>query len=215
LRDKLLRFATSERYDDELLRAFDLYWDGKYRIDNAPELGEMDHARFIEYYIYDYQLSDYECTPLELFDEFRSYTLTDEERRVLDEWDGTVFGVFSVEQTEGDKFLLHDIFDNTQIAVVNPELATLPEGCLLIGRIISVLGEKRLSGAVSSLPVATEPVLREFVDAQFELYQKEFPESDWRGFFRSERHRLQHLLLEMRRKVEAGGAQEESHNQRS
>ena len=91
----------------------------------------------------------------------------------------------------------------------------LPPDCLLIGRVISVMGKRRLSGAVSSVPVSTEPVLREFVSAHYDLYQREHPESDWRGFFRSELHGLQHLLLEMRLKATAAGATEESCTERS
>jgi len=215
LRDKLLRFATSERYDDELARAFDLYWAGRYCIDDAPELGETDHARFIEYYIYDYQLAEYGCTAVQLFDEFRSYTLSDEECRVLAEWEETVFGVFSAEQSKETGTVLRDIFDGTELTVVNPELAVLPPDCLLIGRVISVLGEWRLSGAVSSVPVSTEPILREFVSAHYDLYRREHPESDWRGFFRSERHGLQHLLLDMRLKATAAGATQQPHTERS
>ena len=205
LRDKLLRFATSERYDDELARAFDIYWDGRYSIDNAPLLGEMDHARFIEH----------GCTCVELFDEFRSYTLNDEERRVLAEWEETVFGVFSAERNEGSGTVLRDIFDGTELTVVNPELAVLPSDCLLIGRVISVMEERRLSGAVSSIPVSMGPILRKFVTARYDVYKREHPESDWRGFFRSELHGLQHLLLEMRLKATAAGATEESCTERS
>jgi len=215
LRDKLLRFATSERYDDELARAFDLYWGGRYCIDDAPELGETDHARFIEYYIYDYQLAEHGCTAVQLFDEFRSYTLSDEERRVLAEWELTVFGVFFPKQREETGTVLRDIFDGTELTVVNLELAMLPPDCLLIGRVITVLGTGRLSGAVSSVPVSTEPILREFVSAHYNLYRREHPESDWRGFFRSEQHGLQHLLLEMRLKATAAAATQQSHTERS
>ncbi len=215
LRDKLLRFATSERYDGELARAFDLYWTGKYCIDDTSELGETDHARFIEYYIYDYQLAGHECTAVQRFAEFRSYTLSDEERRMLAEWEETVFGVFSAERSESSGMVLRDIFDGTELTVVNPELAMLPPDCLLIGRVITVLGERRLSGAVSSVPVSTEPVLRKFVTAKYDVYKREHPESDWRGFFQSERHGLQHLLLEMRLKIAAAGETQESHTERS
>ena len=215
LRDKLLRFATSERYDDELARAFELYWDSKYCIDDTSVLGAMDHARFVEYYIYDYQLAGHGCTCVQLFDEFRAYTLSDKERRVLAEWEDTVFGVFSAERNDSSGVVLRDIFDGTELTAVNPELATLPPDCLLIGRVISVMDERRLSGAVSSVPVSTEPVLREFVTAKYIVYKRECPESDWRGFFRSERHGLQHLLLEMRLKIAATADTEESHTERS
>jgi len=201
LRDKLLRFATSERYDRELARAFDLYWDGKYQLDDTTELSEIDHARFVEFYIYDHMLAEYNCTPVDLFDEFRGYTLSDDERRILDEWHDTLFGVFSVGPSGPEGTVLRDIFDGTEVTVVNPELAELPRECLLIGRVISVLGKKRLSGAVSTVSISTEPVLREFVTAQYDFYRREKPGVTWREFLRSSRHRLQHLLLDMRRKA--------------
>jgi len=212
LRDKLLRFATSERYEQELARAFELYWDGKYHIDNAPELGQIDHARFIEYYIYDYQLAEYGCSPLELFDEFRGYTLSEEEREVLAEWDNTVFGVFIVVDTDDEGTLLRDIFDGVEAFVVNPELTALPRDCIIVGRVISVLGTKRLSGAVATLPPSSGALLRKFVAAQYDLYRRQHPEGNWRDFFRTECHRLQHLLLEMRRQATAGGDIEDVYN---
>lgn len=215
LRDKLLRFATSERYDQELARAFELYWDGKHRIDDAPELDEIDHARFVEFYIYDYLLAEYNCTPLDLFDEFRGYTLSDDERRIIAEWRETVFGVFCVVTSAEGGTVLRDIFDGTELTVVNPELAEMPQECLLIGRVVSVFGKNRLSGAVSSVPLPTEPILREFITAHYELYQREQPGVTWREFFRSERHRLQHLLLEMRRKATAVEETELSETERS
>lgn len=201
LRSKLLEFATSGRYDDDVSRAFDLYWSGKYPIDSAPELDQLDHARFLEYYLFDYRLAEHDATPVDLFDEYRGSSLTDEERRLLTEWSDTVFGVFLLcENTDGGT-RLHDVFDDTDIVVVNPELVELPEHCLLVGRVISVFGVCKLSGAVSTLSDTVIDVLREFLEARFEDFGKKSPGATWREFFRTEHHGLQHLLMEMRMKA--------------
>lgn len=202
LRAKLLEFATSGRYDADVARAFDLYWSGKYTIDNAPELDQLDHARFLEYYLFDYRLAEHDMTPVDLFDEYRGYTLSEDEQRLLGEWSATVFGVFLLCETTDAGTRLHDVFDDSDIVVVNPELAELPDHCLLVGRVITVFGVNKLSGAVSTLSNTVIDVLREFLEARFELFIKESPGAAWRDFFRTEHHGLQHLLMEMRIKAD-------------
>jgi hypothetical protein len=203
LRDKLLEFATSTRYDGEVQRAFDVYWSGRYTLDASPELDDIDHARFLEFYLFGYRFAEHDATAVELFDEFRAYLLDDAEQKLLAEWRHTIFGVFHRGETTGEGTRLRDMFDETDLTVVNPELAELPENCILIGRIIPVLGTYRLSGPVATLSDATVDTLREFVDARFEMYLRVAPGATWREFFRTEQHGLQHLLLDMRLKATA------------
>ncbi len=202
LRQKLLDFATSARYDDELERAFITYWDNKYDIASDNQLDELDQARFLEFYLFDYRTAEYDLTFVELFDEFRGYTLNDIERKIVSEWRSTVFGVFIRGETEDQGTKLIDMFDESEFVVVNPELAEMPEQCLLVGRIISVLGKHRFSGPVATLSETVTDSLHELVTARFEEYRKEMPGTTWRDFFRTERHGLQHMLLDLRIAIE-------------
>ena len=196
LREKLLTFSTSTRYDDEVARAFDMFWGGRRRL-KGPRLNEGDSARFLEWYIFDYKTARYGKTPVELYQEFRGYTLPDEERGLLRQWQTSRFGLYEVTGVWATQVGLRDFFENEPLTVLAEEVSGLSQSGLLVGRILNVGPSLKLSGTVLRVPAVMRDAIIEHLRELFTQYGRERPNARWSTFFHDWGDRVNHFLTDI------------------
>ena len=196
LREKLLAFSTSNRYDDEVARAFDLFW-GERRSLKGKRLDEADSARFLEWYIFDYKTRHHGKTPIALYQEFRGYALPDDQRALLRQWQRTRFGLYEVTGVWKSQLGLRYVFDKDILTVQTAQESPLSQADLLFGRILSVGAALKLSGTVMRIPTATADTIVQHLRDLFGQYAREHPDARWSTFFRNWGHRVNHYLTDL------------------
>jgi hypothetical protein len=196
LRDKLLTFATSKQYDEEVARAFETFWGGRRKL-AGQRLNEADSARFLEWYIFDYKTKKHGKTPVELFQEFRGYTLPDDQRKILQQWQKTRFGLFAVTAVRGRQLELLDVFDKDALTVLGPEGCPLAKDDLLFARVMNVGNAVHMSGAVTRIPPGAREIVAKHLAALFDEYSRGRPNARWRDFFRDYAPRVNNLLTDL------------------
>lgn len=196
LRDKLLTFATSKRYDEEVARAFEMFWGGRRKL-AGTRLNEADSARFLEWYIFDCRTKGHGKTPVALFQEFRGYTLPDDQSKLLQQWQQTRFGLYGVTAVRGRQLELRDVFDKNVVTVQGPEGSPLAKDDLVFARVMNVGNTMRISGAVTRVPPSAREVVAKHLAALFDEYSRGRPNARWRDFFREQGHRVNHLLTDL------------------
>jgi|GEM_PF-3055717 len=196
LREKLLTFATSTRYDDEVARAFEMFWGGRRQL-TGPRLNEADSARFLEWYIFDYKTARYGKRLVELYQEFRGYTLPDAERSLLRQWQTTRFGLYEITGVWTTQVGVRDFFEKETVTVLVDQGSGLSQGGLLFGRILNVGPSLKLSGTILRIPVGIRDTVVQHLRDLFEQYAREHPNARWSGFFHDWAHRVNHLLTDI------------------
>ena len=197
LREKLLLFSTSKRYDDEVARAFEAFWGGRRKLAGG-RLDEADSARFIEWYIFDYKTQQHSKTPVALFQEFRGYTLPDDQRQLLRQWQQTRFGLFEVAGVWKSQLGLRDVFQGDTFNVRGPDGCPLATGDIFFGRILNMGNASALSGTVTRIPSAMKNAVTKHLSGLFEEYARTVSGARWSTFFRDWGHRVNHYLADLR-----------------
>jgi len=196
VRDKLLSFATSKRYDEEVARAFEMFWGGRRKL--AERLNEADSARFLDWYVFDYRTKGNGKTPVELFQEFRAHTLPDDQRKLLQHWHQTRFGLFAVTAAvRGRQIELQDVFDKDVVTVQSPEGCPLAKDDLVFARVMNLGSALRISGAVTRVPPSAREAVAKHLAALFDEYSRGRSTARWRDFFREQGHRVNHFLTDL------------------
>ncbi len=196
LREKLLAFSTSARYDDEVARAFEMFWGGRRQLKGA-RLNEADSARFIEWYIFDYETARYGKKPVELYQQFRGYTLPDAERSLLRQWQTTRFGLYEITGIWTRQVRLRDLFEKETVTVLADQGSGLSQGGLVLGRILNVGAGVKLSGTILRIPADVRDTVVQHLRDLFEQYGRGHPNARWSGFFHDWGHRVNHFLTDM------------------
>jgi hypothetical protein len=197
LREKLLAFCTSKRYDDEVARAFDMFWGGRRKLIGA-RLDEADSARFIEWYIFDYKTEKHGKTPVALFEEFRGYTLPDDQRGLLRQWQRTRFGLFEVAGAWKTQLGLRDVFQNDIFNVQCPQGCPLATGDIFFSRILDVGNISTISGTITRIPSAMKEAVTQHLSGLFDEYARTVRGGQWATFFRDRGDRVNHYITDLR-----------------
>lgn len=197
LREKLLTFATSKRYDDEIARAFNMFWGGRRSLAGS-RLDEADSSRFLEWYMFDYRTERYGKALVELFREFRGHTLPDDQRELLRQWRQTRFGMYELTSVRETTLTLRDVFENDVLTVENLGKYPGGEGDLLLGRILSGGHVLHLSGTVIRIPNPIKETVKQRLTELFKEYGQTVRDPRWRSFFREWGHRVNQFLIDLR-----------------
>lgn len=197
LREKLLLFSTSKRYDEEVARAFDTFWGGRRKLTGA-RLDEADSARFLEWYIFDYKTQQHGKPPVALFQEFRGYTLPDDQRELLRQWQQTRFGLFEVAGVWNMQLGLRDMFQNEIFNVQGPQGCPLATGDIFFGRILKRGSASTLSGTITRIPSTGKDLVTQHLSGLFEEYARTVRGARWPTFFHDWGHRVNHYLTDLR-----------------
>ena len=189
LRDKILKFAASERFSYDWKRALDMYRVGS----EAVDLEEFpEEVEFIDWFIHDYRCTGSREPLVTIFAREKAASLNERQRRILTEWQNTLFGVYEVigiSRREGVQ--LRDIITGEEYFVYDvsaSNAATLWD--LLVARVISVDGRLGLSGAGRLLPQTRKRDLMDFLETGFMQYQEVHKGASFREFLRRKSHTI-------------------------
>lgn len=119
--DNLVKYATSERFADEVLLAKKEYQNiaGELFVDDKSYDNRM--TAFLEWYTFDRPLSNQTIVPLELFiDENRS-TLPAEQLAIYEGFVNTIHGIFILKKIKNEQVVIYNLFDDNDYTVVEED----------------------------------------------------------------------------------------------
>ena len=118
--DSLIKYATSERFADEILQAKKEYQK------HAGELFEDDKSyenrmnAFLEWYTFDRPLSD-QIVPLEKFIEENRNILPAEQMAIYDGFLNNIHGIFILKKIKDDQVVIYNLFDDNNYDVIEQD----------------------------------------------------------------------------------------------
>jgi len=198
LRGEIMKFATSARFKDEIVEAFRKFHRDK--IDTSLLLGQspMDNIRFLDWFINDHVHSEKKKRIIELFDEVRGKSLDEDQKTLLEDWLVSHIGAFEVESIEGGTLKLAALFGEETLSFEDKEACDeLGKGEIVVARITTSKGEKKLGGAPIRLPADSKQQFIDSIHAEFEKHKEEHPEAELSTFVAENTHLLNALALEL------------------
>jgi len=183
LRDTILKFAASERFSYDWKRALDMYRASSEDVDFEEFAEEVE---FIDWVIHDYRCIGSGEPLVTIFAREKASTLNERQRRILTEWQNTLFGVYEVIGiSKGEGIRLKDIVTGEEYFVEDvsaSNAATLWD--LLVTRVISVDGRLGFGGAGKLLPQTRKRDLKDFLETGFIKYQEVHGGASFHEFLR-------------------------------
>jgi hypothetical protein len=200
LRDKLGKFATQSRFEDEFVNAFLEFWG----VDDPEELPvdlEEETPEFLlslEWYLYDYEESESGRRIIDLFAEIEAPRLPSAERQLLELWQKTTlapYEVIAVSPHQGYRLL--QVMSGKEVAVDDaPTSEELKPGDLVVTRLLPVGESMRPSSVFRTFTPADLPRLRATVLEWFSDYERQNPGAEWDSFFRDQGYLFNDYTLE-------------------
>jgi len=192
----LFGYATSRRFAQQLVQAFQRYWGGSYNPVSASILGMDPFRRMLEWFALDYVIDEEGHRVIALF-LAEADGAPQQVRQVLEAWAETCMSAFRVTQMrDGDRLTLFDLLRQTEIEVES-RFATLNahEDDLLLARLVRLDDHITLSPMTAIYPPAIEEPLVAYTRRAYALYQEEHYQADWDAFLRANGHIFQAFLL--------------------
>src|SRR5690606_18719794 len=149
LRDKLGRFASRPRFNREFETAFDFYFG--HGLGEFGPLDEADFERFMEWFVYDYPLSNGHRL-IELFDLEKRSDLSAGGRRLLRQWLHAHLSLLELVDGTGDLWQMTDLLTGKRLEGVRVPMKTPIRWSLVIGRPLAMGRGYELSANYLVLP---------------------------------------------------------------
>ncbi|RJP74731.1 MAG: SEC-C domain-containing protein [Candidatus Abyssobacteria bacterium SURF_17] len=191
LRGEILRFATGDRFKDEMVEAFRKYHRDK--VDTSLLLNQDPHLniRFLDWFIHEHVHSSENKHIIELFDDLRGKHLDEDQRKLLDEWKASRLGAFEVESTDDGILTLKDVFGEGSYSFEDKAACDeLKPGEIVVARLTSCWGKRQLAGAPIKLDADSKQKFIDSLSAEFETHQKDHPEAGRSKFLSENTHLL-------------------------
>ncbi len=171
LRGEILKYATGDRFKDEMLSAYQAYKGGALDA-GMSAMGEdqLENIRFLDWFIHEYSHSEANKSIMDMFDDLRSKSLDEDQKKLLVEWKASRLGAFEVESADGGVLKLADVFGDGSYTIEDESACEEVEpGMVMVARVTSSWGKGKLGGA----PVLIEAESKQkFVDAVTEAFEK-------------------------------------------
>ncbi len=183
LREKILEFSREPLFKADFEEAKKIFSEGR-----ASDEG--DKVMFVDWFIHDYRLKDYDKSIIELFYIEKNPFLAPIEKEILEGWKDTALRIYEVTGIErGRGVHIKDIFDNNEIFVndirSSRKMTKWDIGAM---RVIKTLGKFYLSGAGCLLPATFKDDMIRFGRESFLRFKKEKPGATWQEFFKERGH---------------------------
>ncbi len=154
LRAKLSRYVSKPRFNEEFEEAFSFFF-GEGPEEMQDELEPAAFSRFMEWFLYDYRLSNGHRL-IELFEMEYAVELNSRARHLLGEWGKSCFTLLQVREMNRDAAVGRDLLLGGDYHLRLPPPAdiegTPAPGHLLVGRPVKVGDLWELPGGVTVLP---------------------------------------------------------------
>lgn len=180
--DRLIEFATSPKYQEELIRAKDHYNKIPGRVHDDEPSFENRMNLFINWYIFDWIITDERITFVDLFFRENESTLVDEENKIFSDLRYTLHSLFILEKrVSKEHILLIDLFDGERLDILDTsESLGIEEEDLFEARIIPVNAKIIFAPGFCIHPIEIIPDLKKIIkrikfwtpDERFTFIQK-------------------------------------------
>jgi hypothetical protein len=196
LYNRVWTFSLDLQNTGDFSSAFELYWDGRYSVDEPEALARVQIFRFIDWYLFDYQTSQDKKRVIELFAEVQGKRLPPLEQELLAQWqDGTRFGAYQVVSLN-ETAHLQDLFREEDVEVGQALGLPLEEGDLLLTRLLPLGSEHRFSHIGLIIPLEFQADLQAYAQERFQAYQDRHQGATWADFLRDVGYLLNHFVLD-------------------
>ena len=191
LRGEILRFATGARFKDEIVEAFSFSQGGKIDTSLLLKQDPLQNIRFLDWFINSYVHPKENKHIIDMFADLWTKNLDDEQKKLLDEWRDSRLSAFEVESTDGGVLKIADVFGDETYSIEDAESCEeLEPGEVVVARITSTWGKRKLTGAPIPLSADLKQKLVDSINAEFEKYKEDNPDSDISKFLSENAHLL-------------------------
>jgi hypothetical protein len=199
LRGEILKFATGERFTDEMLSAYQPYRGGA--VDAATMMANqdpMENIRYLDWFIHEHKHSESNKTIIGMFDDLKSKGLDDDQKALLVEWRASRLGAFEVKSADDGVLELADVFGEETYSIKDESACEEVEaGMVVVARVTSSFGERKLAGAPVLVPAKSKQKLIDTMGEELEKNKKDNPDADLTGFASENTHLLISTALDL------------------
>jgi hypothetical protein len=185
LRDAILKFAATERFRPNWEHALDMYVGDS---ENTELEDTAEETMFMDWVIHDYPCAWSREPIVTIFAKEKASTLNERQRRILIEWQNTLFGAYEViEILVGKGIRLRDIITEEEYFVEDVSVSNAAAlWDIIVTRVIGVDGIFHVSGAATILPQNRKRDLKYFIETGYATYKKLHRGASFREFLRAE-----------------------------
>lgn len=197
LRQDFLKFARDERFAEPFATALPIYWNEYYSYDNAEQMAPNEAFRFIDWFVFDYQL-DESPTLFNVYYEERYDDLSNYQQQVLDGWrNAPPSSAYELLGYEGQTLQVREFFTGQEFEVYEPAgHGPVQTGDLLLGRLLPVKDHLEFSTVAAYLPQDEIADLGEKMNQAREIDVQAHPDASYEDFMRRQGHLIIHHALE-------------------
>ena len=197
LRRDLLKYARDERYAESFALALPVYWNGLYTIENAELMSQNEAYRFIDWFVFDFQLED-GSRLLEIYRNEQYEELAEQQKIVIDTWLETKpSGAYEFLDHDGQVLHVRNFQTGEELDIFEAGgRGPLEPGDLLLGRPVPVQDHLEFSTVVAYLPKDEIADLPEKLDVAKKSFFEQNPESTQDEFMRQRGFLIVHHALE-------------------
>lgn len=174
LRAKLSRYASRPRFNEEFEEAFAFFF-GEGPDEMQDDLEASAFNRFMEWFIYDYRLSNGHRL-IELFAMEHAIKLNSRAHQLLGEWSKSCFTLLQIKQIGSENIITNDLLLGGQFTLRFPSAksveGTLAVGHLLVGRPIKVGDIWELPAGVTVLPGHLTDHVIQLIRGEYRRYHR-------------------------------------------
>ncbi len=197
LRRELPRFARAERFAEDFAIALPLYWKEYYEARNAGEMSEFEALRFLDWFVFDYELQNGRRL-IDLYHEEVGPSLAQDQQELLQTWlDAPPAGAYELVSYEGQNLHLRDYFSQDTFDVFEASgRGNVEPGEVILTRLVPVFDQTEFSTVAAYLPNGEDAGLQERMAAARLADQKSNPDATWGDFLRRYNHLIIYHALE-------------------
>jgi len=197
---RLVEFAQRPRLEAEYKSAFDLFWDGRRKLNDRGALTSLEAIRFYEWYVVDYRTSDNRQRLIDMFRAQSAGYITPEERDYLGAWQSAKYAVFEVrELAKGSAVHIYDLLRDEGHDIQDDNFtASMKPGDVFMARLVRHSEGMEFLLAVSQVPITERDNLLTFARDKFRLYTDAHFGANIDEFLRESSYLFNHFLLNVR-----------------
>jgi hypothetical protein len=190
LRGEILKFATGDRFTDEMPVAYMAYMGGAPDA-NMLAMGQdqLENIRFLDWFIHEYSHSEKNKSIIDMFDEVRSKALDDDQKKLLVEWKASRLGAFEVDSVDAETLKLSDVFGDGSYSIEDESAREEVEpGMVMVARVTTSWGKGKLGGAPVLISAESKQKLVDAVTEAFEKHKEDHADAELAEFASENSH---------------------------
>ena len=200
LMPKLL--GVSQSMPQEVNAAFERYWDGKYSVEQMPDIDDHEDRgadRFLTWFAFDYQLDDGRTLVERAAAAIPPLELTEEEAGLLPYWMPVRLRPYAVESIEKNtSVVMRDMIEDATYTLEDQAASRrLQLGEVLVGHLVPAGERYYIGGAAAHLTEDTREKLAEYLDLHTTAYKRDHPEATLADFVKQRSEVLNHFVMQL------------------